>query len=108
MNPQPHRALLKPSAVIDQRTINHCYSPTCLLDLAETTLLEEIGAILRLCNPVFAEVIGDAVVLISIDSVAWVLDFLAILCVELFPLHELARVCAIIGDELRGHSNWLG
>merc|ERR1712087_622408 len=80
----------------------------CLLDLAETVLLEEIGAVLRLCNPVFAEVIGDAVMLISINSVAWVLDFLAILSVELFDLHELARICAIIGDELRGHSDWLG
>merc|ERR1712087_618340 len=80
----------------------------CLLDLAETTLLEEIGAVLGFCNPVFAEVIGDAVMLISIDSVAWVLDFFAILSVELFDLHELARICAIIGDELRGHGDWLG
>merc|ERR1712087_209980 len=85
---------------------NSCIN--CLLDLTETTLLEEIGAVLRLCNPVFAEVIGDAVMLISIDSVAWMLDFLAILRVELFDLHELARICAIIGDELRGHGDWLG
>lgn len=36
------------------------------------------------------------------DSVAQMLDFLAILSVGLFDLTGLVRICAVIGDDLRG------
>lgn len=53
-------------------------------------------------------VIGDAVMLIFFDSVAWMLDFLAILSVDLFDHTGLARICAVIGGELYGLGDRLG
>merc|ERR1719502_821738 len=85
--------------------------PSCvdgLLDGVQTSLLQKVGAVLRGCNPITAEVISDRVVLLSVDRVAWVLDGLAVLLVELLHLYQLAMITAIIGDELCGDSDWLG
>ena len=60
------------------------------------------------CKTVFAEVLGNRGMLVSVDSVRWVLNSRAILMVELLHFNELARICAIIGDELSNHGNGLG
>lgn len=60
------------------------------------------------CKTVFAEVLGNRGMLVSVDSVRWVLNSRAILMVELLHFSELARICAIIGDELSNHGNGLG
>merc|ERR1712048_1364875 len=76
-----------------------------LVDCIETSLLEVIGAILGLCHPVSAEIAGDGVVLLAIDSVHRMMDCLAILCVELLYLLEFSMVGAILSDELCGDLN---
>jgi len=78
-----------------------------LLHGTETTLLEEVGAILSLCDPIFAEIISDGVVLIAIHRVRRVLNPFPVLGVELLDLRQLAGVSAIVGDELSRHSDWL-
>jgi len=78
-----------------------------VINFTHSTLLDEICSILRGCNPVFAEIIRDAVMLVSIDFVLAVLDGLAILRVELPNCIDFARISAIISDELCGHRDWL-
>jgi len=78
-----------------------------LINCIHSALLDEICSIFCGCDPIFAELIRDAVMLVSIDVILAVLDGLAILCVELSNCCDFARISAIIGDELRGHRDWL-
>jgi hypothetical protein len=79
-----------------------------LLDGIHAALRQEIGAILGVCNPVGAELIGDGVVGLAVDGVSRVLNDLAILLVELLHFGKFAMVGSISSDELRSHGDWLG
>jgi len=72
------------------------------------TLLQEIGAILRLCNPILAEFCCDTVMLVTIHSVHRMFNGLTILMVNLLHLNELARVSVVLCDELCCDLNRLG
>jgi len=72
------------------------------------TLLQEIGAILRLCNPILAEFCCDTVMLVTIHSVHRMFNGLTILMVKLLHLLELARVGVVLCDELCCDLNRLG
>merc|ERR1739848_566226 len=81
--------------VIPQRHHENHACVNGLLHGVQAALLQKIGAILGGCNPVSAKVVSDGVVSLSVDSVRWVLNSLAILLVKLPQLRELAVIGAI-------------
>jgi hypothetical protein len=79
----------------------------CFLNLSQTSLVQEVGAILGLSHPIRTIIICDRLVLFAIHSVRWMLNSFPILGVELFHLSELAVISAISRDELGGDGDWL-
>jgi len=78
-----------------------------LLNVSKPTLVQEVGAILSLSNPIFAVVICDCVMLVAVHGVRWMLNSFAILGVKLFDFSQLANISAISSDKLGRDSDWL-
>jgi len=78
-----------------------------LLNLSQATLLQKVGAIFSLSNPICTKIICDCVMLLSIHRVRWMLNSFAILGVKLFHFSQLAMVSPISSDELGRDGDWL-
>jgi hypothetical protein len=94
--------------VVPERHNENNSSFQSFINAAQATLLQKIGAILGLRNPILAEIFCDSVVLVATDSVHRMFNGLAILMVKLLHFFQLARVGVVLCDELRCDLNWLG